>query len=146
MSAFTSWLLALLWISVLALAELGILLAILHLPKAFPRAVAYLRSVVDDPDWPGKMSMSRTCAIIALLDAVWTVRQFVLFAVVKDASVGMAGVVAGVIGGLTALAASFILRKKADGSTEPVDDVKPTKEHAAAQTTVTVDTKSGASQ
>jgi hypothetical protein len=37
----------------------------------------------------------------------------------------------------------LLLRKKPDGSSETIDDVKPTKEHAAAQTTVTVDTKAG---
>ena len=144
MSAVANWLLAALWISVLALGELALLLALVYVYRHYSRIVAYVRSLFDDPMYSDHASMARACAAAAMLAALAIVCTLIRFVFTKDASAAMATVLTGA---LTTLLGTGVLglrlRKTADGSTEPVDDVKQTRAHAAAQTTVTVDTKAG---
>jgi hypothetical protein len=144
MTTATSWMLAALWISVLALGELALLLALVYVARHYARIVAYLRSFVDDPNYTDHASMARACAGLAMLAALAIVCAMIRFAFTKDASVGMATVLAGALTTLLGTGVlGLLLRKKPDGSSETIDDVKPTKEHAAAQTTITVDAKAG---
>jgi hypothetical protein len=88
--------------------------------------------------------MARLCAGLAMLAALAIVCAIIRFAFKPDASGAIATML---VSALTTLLGAgvggLLLRKKPDGSSETIDDVKPTKEHAAAQTTVTVDTKAG---
>jgi hypothetical protein len=136
--------LAALWFTVLALGELALLLALIYVYRHYSRIVAYCRSFVDDPNYVDHASMARLCAGLAMLAALAIVCAIIRFAFKPDASGAIATML---VSALTTLLGAgvggLLLRKKPDGSSETIDDVKPTKEHAAAQTTVTVDTKAG---
>lgn len=144
MSAAASWMLAALWLTLLAVGELALILALVYVYRHYSRIVAYVRSFVDDPNYTDHASMARACAGLAMLAALAIVCAIIRFAFTKDASVGMATVLAGALTTLLGTGVlGLLLRKKPDGSSETIDDVKPTKEHAAAQTTITVDAKAG---
>lgn len=147
MSAAASWLLAALWLTVLALGELAMLLALVYVFRHYSRIVAYLRSLFDDPMYSDHASMARACAAAAMIAALAIVCTLIRFVFTKDASPALATVLAGALTTLLGTGVlGLLLRKKADGSTEPVDDVRRTQERAAAQTKITVENKTGAGQ
>jgi hypothetical protein len=89
--------------------------------------IGYLRSAFDDPRAGGKMSMTRICAILSMLAALYTARAFVAFVFQYHESVGMAGVIAGAVTTLlTAGVGAMLLHKRGDGGSEPDDDAPST--------------------
>lgn len=109
--------------------------------------LAYARSFFDDPVANGKGSMARLCAYSAFAVGMWTIVKTVQFAfaalATKTSETGMLGILAGLA--TTCLATvcyGLLTRKKADGSTEAVNDELPTPA-AATTTVVNVDTSTG---
>lgn len=147
MSAAASWLLAALWLTVLALGELAMLLALVYVFRHYSRIVAYLRSLFDDPMYSDHASMARACAAAAMIAALAIVCTLIRFVFTKDASPALATVLAGALTTLLGTGVlGLLLRKKGDGSVEPVDDERQTKERSAAGVDVRVRTDSQAGQ
>jgi hypothetical protein len=115
--------LTVLLLTVAALVELALVLAVWHLKRRFPAVVAYLRSAFDEPSVANHASMARICAYLAMLAALVVVAAFIVFVFVFHDAVGMAGIIAGVLTTLLGTGVlGLLLRKRADGSTEPDDD------------------------
>jgi hypothetical protein len=88
--------------------------------------IARLNSFFDDPHASNKASMTRLCALLSMLGALWTTKQLVAFAFLNKDNAGMAGILAGATTTLGAtIVLGLLLRKKSDGSTESNDDDPP---------------------
>lgn len=112
------------------------------------RTIGYVRSFADDPTVPGKGSMARLCAILALLAGGWTTYETVRFAfaaLAKDKSdAAMLGILAGLATTLFGTVCVGLLKRTTSaGVTETIDDVRLTQERAAANVDVSVKTGAG---
>ena len=123
MTTVASWLLALLWVSLLVAGEVLLVLALWNAYAHFSGLASYLRSAFDDPVDGKKMSMARVCALLSVLGALGLSYALVEFAFAFHESVGMATVLAGAIvtlGGT--LGVALFKRTRADGTSETDDD------------------------
>ncbi len=111
-------------------------------------AIAYLRSFFDDPSVPGKGSMARLCAWLALVAGGWTTFETVRFAFealrAGKSDAPMLGILAGLATTLFAtVCVGLLKRTTAAGVTETIDDVKQTRE---TKGNVAVNVNTGPSQ
>jgi hypothetical protein len=104
------------------------------------RIVAYGRSFFDDPKAPGKGSMARLCALIAMTAGIWTTVKTVQFAFAvlagNKGETGALGILAGLATTLFAtVCVGLLKRTTAAGVTETIDDAPSTREMPAVQMT-----------
>lgn len=107
----------------------------------------YWRTAFDEPAVPGKASMARICAFVSLMSAIGFGLAAFVYAfkvlVLKEphGGAGELGILIGFAGGfLTAGVLGLLLRKKADGTSEP-DDAPAPPPTTDASTTINVQTK-----